>query len=135
MQYPISGSCQCGGVTYTLSEPPIVVVACHCRQCQKLSTSAFSITAMVDAGAIAFEGEMREWRRVAQSGNISAAKLCATCGNHLYHYNPADPGRIMLKPSTLSDTGMINPSIHVWVSEKQDWYTIPEGVIVFETQP
>ena len=41
----------------------------------------------------------------------------------------------MLKPSTLSDTSIINPTIHVWVCEKQDWYSIPEGVTVFETQP
>jgi hypothetical protein len=120
MTYPIGGSCQCGGVTYTLSEPPIVIAACHCKQCQKLSTSAFSITAMVSASAIEFAGEMKEWRRAADSGSTSAAKFCPTCGNHIYHFNPADPSRIMLKPSTLADTSLINPTIHVWVREKQD---------------
>jgi len=30
---------------------------------------------------------------------------------------------------------IINPTIHMWVSEKQGWYQIPEGVQVFETQP
>lgn len=135
MKYPITGSCQCGSVTYKLLEPPIAVAACHCRQCQKLSTSAFSITAMVNADAIVFEGEMREWSRLADSGNTSTARLCPTCGNHLYHYNPKDPSKIMLKPSTLDDTSIVSPAIHVWVSEKQDWYSIPEGVMVFETQP
>lgn len=90
---------------------------------------------MVNASAIKFEGEMREWSRVADSGNISTAKLCTTCGNHMYHFNPNDPSKIFLKPSTLADTSVINPTIHVWVSEKQDWYSIPEGAIVFETQP
>lgn len=134
-KYPITGECQCGGVTYTLLEPPIAIAACHCKQCQKLSTSAFSITAMVRVTAIAFSGEMREWSRVAASGNTSTAKLCVTCGNHMYHFNPKDPDHIFLKPSTLSDTSIIQPTIHVWVSEKQEWYSIPEGAIVFETQP
>ncbi|WP_286237784.1 GFA family protein [Neptuniibacter halophilus] len=135
VEYPIKGACQCGGVTYELLAPPAMVVACHCRECQKLSTSAFSITAMVDADSIRFSGEMQEWSRPAESGNISAAKFCPCCGNRLYHFNPDEPEKIKLKPSTLSDTRIINPTAHVWVSEKQDWYQIPEGVKVFEKQP
>lgn len=135
MEYPLKGSCQCGGVTYELRQPPLAIAACHCRQCQKLSTSAFSITAMVEASAVEFSGEMREWSRVADSGNTTTAKFCPTCGNHIYHYSPCHPDKVMLKPSTLADTGMIRPTIHVWVREKQDWYSIPAGVQVFETQP
>jgi hypothetical protein len=135
MSYPIKGSCQCGGVKYRLLEAPLMVVACHCKECQKLSTSAFSITAMVNASSLEFEGEMAEWSRPADSGNISSAKFCPGCGNRIYHFNPDEPDMIKLKPSNLSDTSIINPTAHVWVSEKQDWYDIPEGVKVFEKQP
>ncbi|WP_010322035.1 GFA family protein [Marinobacterium stanieri] len=135
MSYPINGACQCGGVTYQLLSEPQMVVACHCKECQKLSTSAFSITAMVNADQVKFEGEMADWSRPADSGNISAAKFCPGCGNRIYHYNPAEPDKIKLKPSNLSDTSIIKPVAHVWVSEKQDWYTIPEGVRVFDKQP
>jgi len=135
MTYPLTGSCQCGGVTYRLLRAPQMVVACHCRECQKLSTSAFSITAMVNAEDVEFEGEMKDWQRMAESGNVAAAKFCPTCGNRIYHYNPADPGKIKLKPSNLSDTTVIRPTVHAWVSEKQDWYQIPDGVKAFEKQP
>jgi hypothetical protein len=134
-KYPIQGSCQCGSVTYELREPPIMVLACHCKQCQKLSTSAFSITALVKADAVEFKGEMKDWSRMADSGNVNAAKFCPTCGNRMYHYNPDEPDIIKLKPSNLSDTSMIEPTAHVWVSEKQPWFQIPEGVKVFDTQP
>lgn len=133
--YPINGRCQCGGVTYELLEAPTLVVACHCKECQKLSTSAFSITAMVDANAIKFSGEMKEWSRKADSGNTSAAKFCPTCGNRIYHYNPQEPNKLKLKPSTLSDTRIIKPTAHVWVSEKQDWFVIPDGMKTFSKQP
>ena len=135
MKYPITGSCQCGSVTYELTKPPIAMVACHCKQCQKLSTSAFSITAMIETDALELSGELKEWRRVAASGNRSAAKFCPTCGGHIYHFNPDNAKHVMLKPSTLTDTSIINPAIHVWVSEKQEWYKIPDGTQVFETQP
>ncbi len=135
MAYPINGSCQCGGVRYRLLSPPSMVVACHCKECQKLSTSAFSITAMVDADAVEFEGEMAHWQRKADSGNISAARFCPTCGNRMYHYNPDEPTKLKLKPAGLDDTSILQPSAHIWVSQKQDWYQIPEGVKVFEGQP
>jgi len=135
IQYPIKGSCQCGQVSYELLEEPSMVVACHCKECQKLSTSAFSITAMVSADSVKFNGVMSDWSRTCDSGNISAAKFCPSCGNRLYHFNPEVPEQLKLKPSNLSDTRIIKPVAHVWVSEKQDWYQIPEGVKVFEGQP
>mgnify|MGYP000211515064 FL=1 len=135
IQYPIEGSCQCGNVTYELLAPPLMVAACHCKECQKLSTSAFSITAMVNADSVKFKGPMKDWSRNSDSGNISAAKFCPGCGNRLYHFNPNEPDKIKLKPSNLSDTRIINPTIHVWVSEKQDWYQIPDGVKAFDKQP
>ena len=45
--YPVEGACQCGGVRYKLLAEPLMVMACHCKECQKLSTSAFSLTAVV----------------------------------------------------------------------------------------
>ncbi len=134
-KYPLHGSCQCGGVSYTLLEAPQMVVACHCKECQKLSTSAFSITAMVNSRSVEFKGEMSQWNRPADSGNISAAKFCPTCGNRIYHFNPAEPEKIKLKPSNLDDTSIIDPTVHVWLSEKQDWVKIPAGVKTFDKQP
>ncbi|WP_317932634.1 GFA family protein [Halioxenophilus sp. WMMB6] len=134
MSYPITGSCQCGGVKYRLLCAPEKVVACHCKACQKQSTSAFSITAFVSADAVEFEGEMQEWRRTADSGNINAARFCPTCGNRIYHYNPEQPDQIKLKPANLDDTSILQPTAHIWVSQKQSWFTIPDGVIVMDKQ-
>ena len=78
MTCPIEGACQCGGVKYRLLAPPQMVLACHCKECQKLSTSAFSITAVVRTSDVEFLGEMAEWSRVAESGNINGAKFCPT---------------------------------------------------------
>lgn len=137
MKFPVEGSCQCGNVRYKLWSEPMRVLACHCKECQKLSTSAFSITLLVSSDAIEFQGEMGEWSRIAESGNTNGAKFCLTCGNRIYHFNPDTPDHIKLKlaPSNLSDPDMIRPTAHVWVSEKQDWYVIPEGVTVYNKQP
>ena len=133
--YPIDGSCQCGKIAYQLLEPPLLVVACHCKQCQKLSTSAFSITAVVNVESVKFSGDLKEWQRLADSGNKNYAKFCPNCGNRIYHFDPDRPDTIKLKPSNLSDTRILNPSAHLWVSEKQAWIQIPDDVKQFDRQP
>lgn len=133
--YPLRGACQCGGVTYELLSEPLAMVACHCRECQKLSTSAFSITALVPADSVRFHGEMKDWSRSSDSGNINAAKFCPTCGNRIYHYNPDEPDKLKLKISNIEDPGLIRPTAHFWVSEKQGWFEIPEGVPCYEKGP
>ena len=135
MNYPVEGSCQCGSVKLRLLAAPQMVVACHCRECQKLSTSAFSLTAMVKASDLEIEGELKDWQRMAESGNVAAAKFCPQCCNRIYHYNPAQPEMLKLKPSYFSDISFIQPTAHAWVSEKQDWFALPEGVKTFDKQP
>ena len=137
MNYPIEGSCQCGQLTYRLFEKPKMVLACHCTECQKLSSSPFSITAIIESSAIEFSGELKEWSRSADSGNKNNAKFCPECGNRVYHFNPDDSEtiKLKLKPVNLTNSEIFEPSAHVWTCEKLSWYRIPEGVKVFDKQP
>jgi len=137
MGFPINGACQCGQLTYQLFEKPKMVLACHCTECQKLSTAPFSITAVIASTAIEFKGELKECSRRTEGGNKNNAKFCPTCGNRVYHYNPDDSStlKLKLKPVNLLDSEIFEPTMHVWVSEKLSWYKVPEGVKVFEKQP
>lgn len=135
VDYPLVGSCQCGQLRYRLLAPPLKVLACHCKHCQKLSTSAFSITAVMRVSDVEFEGELAEWRRMADSGNKNYAKFCPGCGNRIYHYNPDTPDTIKLKAASgLDDTRLLKPTAHLWLSQKQAWFTVPEGVESFDKQ-
>ena len=48
---PVEGGCMCGRVRMRISAPPVITMACHCTGCQKLSASAFSLTAMIPSAA------------------------------------------------------------------------------------
>lgn len=136
MEYPIKGSCQCGQLTYKLNAAPKMVIACHCTECQKLSTSPFSVTAMVASNTIEFQGKVKEWRRSSDSGNVNSGVFCPDCGNRIYQFNPADPDtiKLKLKPVNLVDDSIFEPKVHVWVSEKLSWYQLPEGAKSFDKQ-
>lgn len=137
MEFPVKGACQCGQVSYELYQAPKIVIACHCVECQKLSTGPFSVTAMVSAEDITFTGELSEWQRMADSGNKNSAKFCPSCGNRIYHYNPDDAAilKLKLKPVNLEDDSLFEPTAHVWVDSKVGWYDIPEGVKCFPANP
>ncbi|MCW8349178.1 GFA family protein [Vibrio sp. ZSDZ65] len=137
MEYPLEGSCQCGEVHYKLYDAPLAVFACHCTECQKLSTSPFSVTAVIDSSKIEFEGKLSSWERIAESGNRNQARFCSSCGNRVYHFNPDELStvKLKLKPINLKDESIFEPKAHVWVSEKLGWYELPEGVKVFPKQP
>ena len=40
----LTGGCQCGAVRYAISAAPLRLIACHCRECQKQSASAFGMS-------------------------------------------------------------------------------------------
>ena len=43
MNLPQTGGCQCGKVRYEITEIPQLVYTCHCRDCQRITSSAFSL--------------------------------------------------------------------------------------------
>ena len=50
MQLPLTGDCQCGNVRYEITQEPDLVYACHCTDCQHITSSAFSLgVALPDA--------------------------------------------------------------------------------------
>ena len=37
---PLVGGCQCGGLRYAISQPPMMVYNCHCTNCQAIGGGA-----------------------------------------------------------------------------------------------
>ena len=55
---PLTGACRCGRVKIRATKPAFMTAACHCTGCQKMASSAFSLTAMFPAdGFEVTEGE------------------------------------------------------------------------------
>ena len=47
MKLPQTGGCQCGKIRYEITEAPQSVYTCHCLDCQRLTSSAFSMGVVV----------------------------------------------------------------------------------------
>jgi hypothetical protein len=52
MNLPQTGGCQCGALRYEITQAPIMVYTCHCTDCQRMTSSAFSLGCVLPGGAL-----------------------------------------------------------------------------------
>ncbi len=131
----MTGGCQCGRVGYRIAglQPP--VYACHCRECQKQSASAFGMSLPVRAEHFKVEGALESWERDTDLGTRTRCHFCPSCGSRVYHSSSATPDRVTVKAGSLDDTSRLVPGAHIWVSRKQPWVVLDPDVPAHETEP
>src|SRR4051812_46526050 len=55
---PKEGGCRCGQVRIKISALPLLTMACHCTGCQRMTASAFSLSAAIPSeGFAVIKGE------------------------------------------------------------------------------
>jgi hypothetical protein len=134
MKFPQTGGCQCRAIRYEISAAPQLVYTCHCTDCQRLTSSAFSLGMVLSEKAFQLSGvEPRRLQRTADSGRVNTWLVCPECGSWVCG-TPRD-GVVRVRAGTLDDTSWLRPTRHVWTRSKQNWIALPEGDQVFETQP
>lgn len=136
MAVPYTGGCQCGQIRYEIWAKPLTLYACHCRECQKQSASAFGMSMPVPRAAVVIlQGQPKEWRRVSDSGREVSCLFCGECGTRLFH-NPARNSAITnVKPGTLDDTSWLKPVGNLWTRSGQKWVVLDEQMLNYEAQP
>ncbi|HZH05468.1 MAG TPA: GFA family protein [Lautropia sp.] len=125
------GGCECGRSRYRLKASPIAVNCCHCRDCQKLSGSAFAINAMVEAEYVELLSESDAF----ESG-AGGATRCETCRTLLWATHPMFGDRILfLRAGTLDEAERLEPDAHFFVRSKHPWIVLPADARAFKTLP
>jgi hypothetical protein len=118
-----TGECLCGQVKYQGDAEPVVMLACHCKDCQRSTGSAFLTAVGVPADAVSFTGEMRTY---TQPGGMTGLPLhrrfCVGCGSPVYL------GRVLLMAGTLDDTSFVKPSKVVFCESAQTWVPLPKDI-------
>ena len=72
----IVGGCLCGSIRYTCEADPMMMAMCHCKNCQKQTSSAFSVLVAVPKGALKIEGSLSAFNDQGTSGQAVIRKFC-----------------------------------------------------------
>jgi len=137
MNDQLEGGCECGDVRYRITGAPIVVNCCHCRDCQRITGSAFAINAMIETGRVEVnKGEAQKSSLEREGSGDTHAWRCGHCQTLLYADHPmfGDAMRFV-RVGTLDEGERLPPQAHFFVRSKHPWVTIPEGLPAFETLP
>jgi hypothetical protein len=131
----LEGGCACGAIRYRLTNTPMIVHACHCRDCQKQTGSAFVLNLWIERKFVEASGDAPVAFAVppGSSGKPHDVFRCAKCGTALWSKYHAAPGDTMLlRAGTLDDPAAITPDVHIFTRSKVPWLELPEDARVFE---
>ena len=125
VRLPLHGGCLCRTVRYRIEGAPLLVYACHCRDCQTRSGAAFTLPIVLRSNDFQVEGETAMMRDVTRSGRVVDRHLCAQCGVHLFAQAQATPDYLSLLAGTLDDASWVRPIVQVFVERAIPWAVIP----------
>lgn len=125
MTNSITGGCLCGKIRYSVSQPLLNIIACHCTNCQKASGTGASFNAAVPTSAVTFtSGQPKLYEDIAQSGNILKRYFCSECGSPIYSQREKVPEMMVLKVGTLDDSKDMKLIMNIWTNSAQPWMHI-----------
>lgn len=117
------GECRCGSTRIEVSAPPVMTAACHCRGCQRMSSSAYSLTAMFPAPA---------FRVVAGEpvkGGIRGEQLdhffCPDCMTWMFTRINGMDEMVNVRPTMFDEPAWCEPFIETVTAEKLSWAQTP----------
>ena len=124
-----TGGCRCGAVRYALALEALPrTYACHCRDCQTWSGSAFSQQTFLPEASLSVIGPLVVYELATPSGRVSTQRMCSVCHTRIYNSNSARPGIVVVRAGTLDRSDELDVVAHIWVRRKQPWLSLPEGV-------
>ncbi len=133
---PLKGGCQCGALRFKVSSPPLMLYCCHCTNCQKITGSAFVVSATLEESSFSFtRGNPKKTTWMSDSGKKRYGLFCADCGVRLLHGQEPSSGLVSVRAGTFDDTGWLKPSGHIWTRSAQSWVIFDAQDIICDVQP
>ncbi len=128
---PWEGGCRCGRVRLRISAPPLLTMACHCTGCQRMSASAYSLSAAIPSeGFAVIQGEPV----IGGLHGASQHYFCPYCMSWMFTRPEGVDFFVNLRATMLDDLRWFSPFIETWTREKLPWAVTP-AVHSFERLP
>lgn len=128
---PREGGCRCGQVRLSITAPPLLTMACHCTGCQRMTGSAFSLSAAIPSeGFLVTRGEPV----IGGLHGASRHYFCPHCMSWMFTRPEGMDWFVNLRPTMLDDPSWYTPFIETWTCERLPWATTP-AVHSYEALP
>ncbi len=126
-----TGKCRCGQVQFEVNSEPLITMACHCMGCQRMTASAFSLSALHPSNG--FKIMLGE----PVIGGLHGATrhyFCAHCMSWLFTRPEGMDDFVNVRATMMDDAQSFSPFIETYTDEKLPWAKIP-AVYSFDKFP
>lgn len=120
----IEGGCLCGQLRYSSDADPVFTGFCHCKSCQKLTGTAFSVVVAVPSPMLTVTGDSKVFDSQGDSGQGTHSTFCPTCGSSVIGTADIMQGISMIRAGTLDDTSWLKPTMEIYCDSKQPWVSV-----------
>ncbi len=118
------GSCLCGAVRIVVEGDLPRPTACHCQQCRKHSGH---FEASIDIPQTSLRVESEDAVRWYQSSEKVRRGFCSICGSTLF-WDPIQHDWTAVAMGMFDGATHTSLALHIFVSEKGDYYEIADGL-------
>ncbi|HVY68287.1 MAG TPA: GFA family protein [Verrucomicrobiae bacterium] len=132
----VSGGCACGAIRYEAAAKPILMLHCHCRDCQRSSGGPFSSFVIVPRESFKLlQGTLRFHDSPSHAGGMTRRGFCPDCGSPVIGKPDAAPQFAAIRAGSLDDPGWFAPQMDVWTCDAHGWDQMNPALPKFEMYP
>jgi hypothetical protein len=131
----IEGGCFCGKVRYSAEAEPIFAGVCHCRSCQKITGTSYSVVVAIPAPALTVTGDLKVYDSVGDSGKATHSGFCPNCGSPVTDTADVMEGVVMLRAGTMDDQSWLKPTMEIYCDSKMPWVSLGGDLKSFPKMP
>jgi hypothetical protein len=132
----LTGSCLCGAIRYTISQPVTELRACHCTACQKVSGAGGTVNALLPSSAFKVtHGTPKRFTMKADSGRTLHRFFCGQCGTPIYSQREQTPEMVVVRAGAFDNPGEMHIAAHIWTKSARPWSYIDPAATRHPGQP
>jgi hypothetical protein len=138
MKIPITGGCACGAIRYEITAEPVIMLKCHCRDCQHVTGSGYAPAFLVPADALRVtHGQLRYHLTPSIRRGKHKRGFCPDCGSRITggEFEKGESPFVGVLASSLDDPIVFKPQMDIFVSDAQPWDQMDPAIPKFEQYP
>ncbi|MEA2624871.1 MAG: hypothetical protein QOD06_916 [Candidatus Binatota bacterium] len=116
---PVSGSCFCGAVRFSVRPPTTFCGHCHCSMCRRVHGAAYVTWLAVPRGGFSLDrGDDLERFSSSDHGTRS---FCRRCGTPLFCESTHHPDVVDIVLASMHGPIDRKPESHIYFDDRVDW--------------
>jgi hypothetical protein len=134
---PFTGGCVCRAVRYEITAQPLMMLRCHCRDCQHVTGGPYAPAILVPIEAFKVtKGAVRYHFTESLAGGKHKRGFCPECGSRLTGGEAEHDSKMVgVVAGSLDDPSWFRPAMDIFVADAQPWERGGVGLPQYEAYP